>query len=206
MATIIGLTGGIGSGKSTVSETFLDLGIPVIDADRLSRELTAAKAEGSEAVAREFGEEFLTPDRAMNRARMRELVFKDPDALTKLESILHPLIARRVEESAAQYRQAPLVVYDCPLLYRSSLRPLSLTRILVVDTTDNLRLERILKRPGLDEETAKRMMRAQPSRRTFLSLADDIILNTGSKEELRSTVIRYIQRIRKNFSRTEISD
>lgn len=193
MTRIIGLTGGIGSGKSTASNAFLDAGIPVIDADRLSRELTGPGAPGSEAVAKVFGEDFLTPERAMDRARMRDLVFKDPAALKKLESVLHPLIARCVEEEARQEAEKPLLVYDCPLLYRSTLRPLSLSRILVIDAPDAMRLSRIMTRPGINEETARRMMRAQPSRATFLSLADDVILNAGTPEELQKAVARYLE-------------
>lgn len=193
MTRIIGLTGGIGSGKSTASSAFLAAGIPVIDADRLSRELTGPGAAGSVAVATVFGEDFLTPERAMDRARMRDLVFKDPAALKKLESILHPLIARRVEEEADREAESPLIVYDCPLLYRSTLRPISLSRILVIDVPDALRLSRIMTRPGITEETARRMMRAQPSRATFLSLADDVILNAGAPEELQTAVARYLE-------------
>ena len=193
MTRIIGLTGGIGSGKSTASSAFLAAGIPVIDADRLSRELTGPGAAGSVAVATVFGEDFLTSERAMDRARMRDLVFKDPAALKKLESVLHPLIARRVEEEADREAESPLIVYDCPLLYRSTLRPISLSRILVIDAPDALRLSRIMTRPGITEETARRMMRAQPSRATFLSLADDVILNAGTPEELQTAVARYLE-------------
>ncbi len=195
MTCIIGLTGGIGSGKSTASAAFLGAGIPVIDADRLSRELTGPKGEGSEAVALVFGEEYLTADRAMDRARMRDLVFKNPTALKKLEGVLHPLIAKRVEEEARKYAESPLVIYDCPLLYRSTLRPLSLSRILVIDAPDAMRLSRIMTRPGITEETARRMMRAQPSRTTFLSLADDIILNADTPEALELAVRRYLDRL-----------
>ena len=195
MTCIIGLTGGIGSGKSTASAAFLAAGIPVIDADCISRELTGPRGDGSEAVALAFGEDFLTVDRAMDRSRMRELVFKDPTALKKLEGVLHPLIARRVEEEARKHAQSPLVIYDCPLLYRSALRPLSLSRILVIDAPDAMRLSRIMTRPGITEETARRMMRAQPSRTTFLSLADDIILNAGTPDALGLAVRRYLERL-----------
>lgn len=206
MATIIGLTGGIGAGKSTAATTFLDAGISIIDADRLSRELTGPHAPGSQAVALTFGKEFLDPSGAMDRTRMRNLVFGNPDALKELENILHPLIARRVEEEALIHQQDDFLIYDCPLLYKQALRPLTLSRILVIDAPDSQRLARIMTRPGITKETAERMMAAQPSRSVFLSLADDVILNAGTPAELHDAVLRYLKQLSHPLSDTSFSD
>ena len=126
---VIGLTGGIGSGKSTAAAVFRSLGVPVVDADAISRALTGPGAEGSLAVARRFGEDFLDENRAMNRARMRELVFSNPEARRELEALLHPLIGRDVLRAFSSLSpDTPYAVFDCPLLlenktWRGSQRP-----------------------------------------------------------------------------------
>jgi len=206
MATIIGLTGGIGSGKSTASVAFRDAGISIIDADLLSRELTGPHAPGTLAVARVFGRHYVTPDGAMDRARMRQLVFSNRDALQELENILHPLIARRIEEEAQARQHEAFLIFDCPLLYKKTLRPVTLSRILVIDAPDDLRLARIMTRPGITKDMAQQMMAAQPSRRAFLSLADDVILNAGSREDLRQAVGRYLAQLGYPSSDTTFPD
>jgi dephospho-CoA kinase len=194
MAKIIGLTGGIGSGKSTASAILAEAGVPIVDADAVSRSLTAAGGEGSAAVAAAFGPEFLTPEGAMDRARMRALAFSDKGALRKLESVFHPLIGRRIRRELASHAAAPVAVFDCPLLYRESFRLPEIARILVIDASDETRLRRILSRPGITPETARRMMAAQPPRTRWLSFADDVIVNEGTPEELREKVLALLAR------------
>ena len=133
MALIIGLTGGIGAGKSTASAHFARLGVPVVDADRISRVLTGPGGRGCAAVADAFGPEMLDENGAMNRGKMRERVFRDPSALRKLEAILHPLIGEVIDAELASHRDAPVVIYDCPLLWRANFRRPGIDRILVID-------------------------------------------------------------------------
>lgn len=192
MARIIGLTGGIGSGKSTASCFLAEAGVPIVDADAVSRALTAAGGEGSAAVAAAFGPEFLTPDGAMDRARMRALAFSDKGALRKLEAVLHPLIGRRIRAELSSHAAAPVAVFDCPLLYRADFRLPEIERILVIDASDETRLRRIIARPGISPETARRMMDAQPARAEWLSLADDVIVNEGPADELREKILALL--------------
>lgn len=194
MALIIGLTGGIGAGKSTASAFFARLGVPVVDADGISRALTGPGGRGSAAVAAAFGSGMLDTSGAMNRAAMRELVFRDPAALRRLESVLHPLIGEEIDAAFEKHAAAPLVIYDCPLLWRENFRRPAVARILVIDASDAVRLERILIRPGMTRDTALRMMAAQPPRREILRIADDVVVNEDDEASLqeRLTVLHNI--------------
>ena len=194
MALIIGLTGGIGAGKSTASAFFARLGVPVIDADGISHALTGPGGRGSAAVAAAFGRGMLDTSGAMNRAAMRELVFRDPAALRRLESVLHPLIGEEIDAAFEKHAAAPLVIYDCPLLWRENFRRPAVARILVIDASDAVRLERILARPGMTRDTALRMMAAQPPRREILRIADDVVVNEDDEASLqeRLTVLHNI--------------
>ena len=185
MALIIGLTGGIGAGKSTASAFFARLGVPVVDADGISRALTGPGGRGSAAVAAAFGRGMLDASDAMNRAAMRELVFRDPSALRRLESVLHPLIGEEIDAALEKHAAAPLVIYDCPLLWRENFRRPAVARILVIDASDAVRLERILARPGMTRDTALRMMAAQPPRSEILRIADDVIVNEDDEASLK---------------------
>ena len=194
MALIIGLTGGIGAGKSTASAFFARLGVPVVDADGISRALTGPGGRGSAAVAAAFGLGMLDTSGAMNRAAMRELVFRDPAALRRLESVLHPLIGEEIDAAFEKHAAAPLIIYDCPLLWRENFRRPAVARILVIDASDAVRLERILIRPGMTRDTALRMMAAQPPRREILRIADDVVVNEDDEASLqeRLTVLHNI--------------
>lgn len=186
MALIIGLTGGIGAGKSTAAAFFRDQGIPVVDADAISRAITGPGARGSLAVAKLFGEDFLTPEGAMNRARMRDLVFSDASALKRLEGCLHPLISEDIEAAFRAHADAPLVIYDCPMLWRPNFQHRAINRVLVIDASDETRFERILHRPGMTPDTIRRMMAAQATRADILAFADDIIVNEEDEAALRT--------------------
>lgn len=185
MSIVIGLTGGIGAGKSTASLYLQGKGLPVVDADRISRELTGPGARGSEAVARTFGRDYLNCTGAMDRRKMRELVFRDDEARARLETILHPMITEEIER---QIKKAcadhPVVIFDCPLLTTNSSWRGLVDRILVIDAADDVRVERILKRPGLTEEIARSIISKQPPRKMILDFADDVIVNMGSSDEL----------------------
>ena len=198
MAHIIGLTGPIGAGKSTAAAFFQKNEVPIVDADGISRSLTAEGGLGSTAVARVFGDDYLTPTGAMDRTKMRERVFRDPAALKTLEAILHPLIGEAVDEAFAGLCASPFVVYDCPLLYRSNFRRAALSEILVIDASDAVRLKRILTRPGLTPDTAKRMMATQPPRRAYVDIADLVIVNEGTEDDLHTRLAAHYD-LRKTF-------
>lgn len=159
---VIGLTGGIGSGKSTAATVFRSLGVPVVDADAISRALTGPGAEGSLAVARRFGEDFLDENRAMNRARMRELVFSNPEARRELEALLHPLIGRDVLRAFSSLSpDTPYAVFDCPLLLENKTWRGFVSRVLVIDLAEEASVERVVRRSGLAPETVRSILRSQ---------------------------------------------
>ena len=153
--------------------------------DAISRALTGPGAAGSLAVAEAFGPEFLTPEGAMDRRRMRELAFRDAGALKRLEACLHPLIGAAVTREFESLSASPIVIYDCPLLWRDDFRHPAVSRVLVIDASDDVRLSRIVSRPGLTEETARLMMKAQPPRSRILQCADDLIVNEDDEAALR---------------------
>ncbi|GGH51220.1 dephospho-CoA kinase [Comamonas phosphati] len=175
----LGLTGGIGSGKSTVAQRLQYRGATVIDADQISRSLTAAGGAALPAIARAFGDDLIAGDGALNRTRMRELVFAQGDARQRLEAILHPLIAEHTEQ---QYLQAvregrKLVVHDIPLLVESKRWRAQLHGILVIDCRESTQIERVMVRSGLALEAVQSIIAAQASRAQRLAAADWVIYN-----------------------------
>lgn len=194
---VIGLTGGIGSGKSTAAAVFRSLGVPVVDADAISRALTGPGAEGSLAVARRFGEDFLDENRAMNRARMRELVFSNPEARRELEALLHPLIGRdvlRAFSSPSLSPDTPYAVFDCPLLLENKTWRGFVSRVLVIDLAEEASVERVVRRSGLAPETVRSILRSQLPRRARLDAADDVVYN-GSTPEALADRIKLLHKI-----------
>lgn len=192
---VIGLTGGIGSGKSTAAAVFRSLGVPIVDADAISRALTAPRAEGSLAVARRFGEDFLDEHRAMNRARMRELVFSNSAARLELEAVLHPLIGRDVRRAFATLSpDTPYAVFDCPLLLENNTWRGFVSRVLVIDLAEDAAVERVGRRSGLAPETVRSILRSQLPRRVRLDAADDIVYN-GSTPEALADRIKLLHKI-----------
>jgi dephospho-CoA kinase len=191
----IGLTGGIGSGKSTVAGILQAFGAVLVDADAISRSLTAAGGAALPALAAVFGPEIIGADGALDRARMRELAFTDPQAKMQLEAVLHPMIG------AVTLRQATAagnktVVFDVPLLTESSSWRARVDRILVVDCAEATQLQRVLQRSGWDETTARRVIAQQASRTQRRAIADAVIFNDGLtveglRAELRSLWNRW---------------
>ena len=175
----LGLTGGIGSGKSTVAQRLKAYGATVIDADYISRSLTAAGGAALPAIAQAFGPELIDADGALNRARMRELVFSKADARQQLEAIVHPLIA---QETNRQLQQAidskcKLVVHDVPLLVESAHWRAELHGVLVIDCKESTQIERVMTRSGLTREAVIAIIAAQARREQRLAAADWIIYN-----------------------------
>lgn len=187
----VGLTGGIGSGKSTVAATWQALGAWVVDADAVSRALTASGGAAIEPIRQAFGPDFIAPDGALDRSRMREHVFKNAQARQQLEAILHPLVAEatRAEASRAQAAATALVLFDIPLLVESGRWRSQLDRVVVVDCLPETQVRRVVARSGLAEEEVWRIMRAQAPREQRLAAADAVVFNDGlSLEQLRTEV------------------
>ncbi len=178
----IGLTGGIGSGKSTVSSMLAQRGAVVIDADAISRQLTAPGGAALQAIAQAFGAHMITPDGAMDRQAMRTLVFGDPSARKQLEGILHPLVTQSIRQQAqaATTAGARVVVLDIPLLVEGGDRWLKeVDRVLVVDCSPETQIQRVIQRNGLAREEVQRIIDQQASREQRARVADLIILNEG---------------------------
>ncbi|RMD80187.1 MAG: dephospho-CoA kinase [Gammaproteobacteria bacterium] len=188
---VVGLTGGIGSGKSLAAERFAELGVPVLDADRIGRELVAPGREALAAIVKAFGPQVLRPDGSLDRARLRRLAFADPEARRRLEAILHPRIRREMERRLQRLREAepppPYVVLVIPLLLEAGQRDL-VDRVLVVDAPLSLQKERVRRRDGLDEATLEAILAAQLDRESRLAAADEVLENTGTPEALRRAV------------------
>lgn len=184
----IGLTGGIGSGKSTVSSRLAELGAFIVDADLVAREIVEP---GQPALA-ELAEAFdgvLNPDRTLNRAELARQAFATPEATKKLNAITHPRIRARTEELFKQGREsgAEVLVYDMPLLIENG-EVNKVDHVLVVDAPDELRIERLVQHRGLDEDDARRRIAAQIDRETRLSAADTVLDNSASLEDLMTQV------------------
>lgn len=190
-AARIGLTGGIGSGKSTVLAMLEARGAAAIDADAISRATTAAGGAAIPAIARTFGPDFVTPDGALDRARMRERAYAQPEARRELEQIIHPLvgeeIARQVEAAVAA--GARCIVFDIPLLVESGRWRAQLDRVLVVDCEPETQVARVVARSGLAAEEVRAIIAAQAPRALRLAAADVVICNEGlTLEALRNEV------------------
>lgn len=182
----IGLTGGIGSGKTTASEHFAELGAEVIDTDLLSRELVEPGQPALAEIVAVFGTQVLTRDGRLDRLRLRDQVFDDPAARRRLEDILHPRIRAAMLARAGQ-SNAPYVVFVIPLLFETGQQAL-VDRVLLIDAPEHLQRARAAARDTLDEADIARIMQAQTDRATRLRNADDIIRNDGDIEDLRAAV------------------
>lgn len=186
----VGLTGGIGAGKSAAAERFARCGAGVVDTDVIAHGLTAPNGAAMAAIRDEFGVQALAPDGSLDRAAMRALVFTDPDARRRLEAILHPCIRAEAERQVLA-AQTPYVVLVVPLLLESlAAYRTGLDRILVVDCDEAAQIERTARRPGIGLEQARAILAAQAPRRDRLAIADDCIDNRGSPAELDQQVRR----------------
>ena len=184
----IGLTGGIGSGKSTVAAMLVELGAQLVDTDAIARSLTAPGGAAMPAVAQAFGAAFVAADGALDRERMRTLAFSDAGARARLEAILHPLIGAEAARQAAAAAGRP-VVFDVPLLTPQSAWRARVARVLVVDCDEATQAARVAARPGWDEAMARRVIAQQIPRAQRRALADAVIHNDGLPlEALRAEV------------------
>jgi dephospho-CoA kinase len=196
---VVGLTGGIGSGKSAVAQLFARRGVVVVDTDVIAHELTASGGAAIDAIRKAFSQDMIGPDGALDRAAMRRLAFSDPAARGTLESILHPLI-RRESDAQVEHAPGPYVVLVVPLLIESGVDRRRYQRVLVVDAPEAVRIARVASRSGLEPPEIRAIMAAQAPRAEQLSQADDIIDNSGPIGSLDTQVDRlhasYLARAR----------
>ncbi len=184
---VVGLTGGIGSGKSAAADCFSAHGIAVVDTDALAHALTAAGGAAMPALLAEFGPEVATPDGALDRSRIRRLVFADPDARKRLEAILHPQI-RVLSGEHCRDAASPYVILAVPLLVESGGYRDRCNRVVVVDCPESLQISRVMARSGLSESEVRAIMAAQASRGERLVVADDVLNNDGDLHHLEAQI------------------
>ena len=190
----IGLTGGIGSGKSTVAQLLVQFGAALVDTDAIARSLTAAHGAALPAIAHAFGAEMISAQDGLDRDRMRALAFSDASARQGLEAILHPLIGEQAHSQAALATQAgaPAVVFDVPLLAESGHWRTRVDWVLVVDCTPATQVHRVMLRNGWAEDTVRRVIAQQSSRERRRSLADAVIFNDSISRELLNAQVRSL--------------
>ncbi len=180
---VVGLTGGVGSGKSTVADLFVEQGAGLVDTDLIAHQLTAAGGEAMPALMAEFGQQIVSANGALDRPVMRQMAFADGSVRRRLEAILHPLI-RRVADQQCLAAQTPYVLLAVPLLIESDSYRQRCDRILVVDCPEALQIERVVARSGLSPEAAAQILAAQATRAQRLAVADDVIINDAGREWL----------------------
>lgn len=183
----VGLTGGIGAGKSEVSRLLVGHGAVLIDADRIAREVVAPGTPGLAAVVEAFGRDVLAGDGSLDRPKLGSIVFADPDRLAVLNSIVHPLVGARSRELESAAAADAVVVHDVPLLAENALAPLY-DLVIVVDASPETQLDRLVRLRGMTEEDARARMAAQATREKRLEIADIVIDNDVPLEDLRRRV------------------
>ncbi len=191
----VGLTGGIGAGKSEVSRLLASYGAVIVDADKIAREVVEPGTPGLAAVIAEFGEDVLSADGTLNRPKLGTIVFTDPQKLQALNAIVHPLVGARSAELEAAAGPDAVVVHDVPLLTENGLAPLY-DLVVVVDATPDTQLDRLVRLRGMAESEAKARMEAQASREKRLAIADLVIDNDGPLEALEPQVRKVWQNLR----------
>lgn len=184
---IIGITGGISCGKSSAAEFFMKHGVPVIDTDEIAHQLTRPGGPALASIRETFGSDYLTSGGALDRAKMRQLVFSDIDAKNKLERILHPLIREEVARRLTACT-APYVLIAVPLLLETGGYRESIQRLLVVDCNEELQIDRAMRRSRLSQEEVQAIMATQVSREMRLKQADDVLSNSGNLDSLAQQV------------------
>lgn len=189
----IGLTGGIGCGKSLVAERFAALGASIVDTDLIAHSLTAAGGAAMPAVLAAFGAAYVRPDGALERGAMRRLVFADVAAKRRLEAILHPLIRAATDVAAAQ-ASGSYLMFAVPLLVESTGWRQRVARILVIDCPEALQISRVMARNGLQESEVRAIMAAQAPRAVRLAAADDVLVNDGGVDTLLPKIAHLHER------------
>jgi dephospho-CoA kinase len=189
----IGLTGGIGSGKSTVCRLFAERAVPIIDADIIAHDIVKPGEPALTLLARTFGHEILNTDGSLDRHALRAQVFQDERKRRQLEGLLHPIIRKRMQEQLKRL-DSPYVILAIPLLLEKGWQG-EVDRILVVDTTEDLQLSRTMERDRMDAQAVRHIMQAQATRQQRMAAADDIIHNNGDYDKLE----RQIEALHRNY-------
>ena len=206
MSLIVGLTGGIGSGKSTVAALFAEHGAGIIDTDAIAHRLTQAGGEAIAAIRAAFGNGYLTVDGALDRAKMRELIFSDAAAKQRLEQILHPLIFEHAKAQLRELRAKPYILIVVPLLPESRNFRQLVQRVLVVDCDENTQVMRVVARSRLTEAEVRAIIGRQTPRTERLRLADDVIHNDAGLDTLAVQVAALHARYAKMLEAPRNSD
>lgn len=183
---VVGLTGGIGTGKTTVSNMFAALGVPIIDADVIAHDITRANQPAANKIIAHFGKSILTPDNQLNRAKLREIIFNQPEEKRWLEQLLHPIIIQRMKDEV-QHTDAPYCIVAIPLLFESGPYDF-IDRVLLVDADTSKQIERVVARDKTFSSEVTKMINAQHDRNQKRERADDIINNQGTLSDLESAV------------------
>jgi dephospho-CoA kinase len=189
MTLRIGLTGGIGSGKSTVGKVLAQLGATIVDTDLIARQLTLPGGAAIAPITREFGPDLIGADGALDRAAMRTLVFADAQAKRRLEAILHPLIGLETERQATAAQGARAIVFDVPLLTESGRWRDKVDKVLVVDCSESTQVARVMQRSGWTADAVRAVIATQATRAQRSAIADEVILNDGvTLQQLEASV------------------
>ncbi|AGG32754.1 Dephospho-CoA kinase [beta proteobacterium CB] len=196
---LIGLTGGIGSGKTAISNLLGELGAGVIDTDLISHQITAPGGNAIPMIAEAFGADFINPEGALNRPKMRALVFADPKARQALEKITHPLIQQETTKQAFELAKSgvPYLVFVVPLLIESGSWVKLIDYLVVVDCPEEIQIQRVMHRNNMTRMDVENILKAQTNRKVRLAAANAIIENQGSLDELKSEVLNLHQQLLK---------
>jgi dephospho-CoA kinase len=185
---IIGLTGGIGSGKSAAAALFKDIGVDLIDADDLARDSLSINSEGYKLFIEEFGDKYLDENKNINRELIRKLIFNDSDAKSKLESIIHPIVRSGIE-TFIKNKKSDYCIIVVPLIFETNSSKIY-DRVLVIDCDVDVQISRTSKRDNQTKSDIENIVNKQATREQRLSIADDVIVNNGSLDLLRNEVLK----------------
>ena len=198
MPYIVALSGGIASGKSTIANLFAQLGVPIIDADVIARQVVEIGTEAYKLIVKHFSQEILLPNNEIDRSQLRDIIFNNDHERLWLNNLLHPIIQEQTQIQIAR-QTAAYVIWVVPLLVENNLHNLA-DRVLMVDTPEQLQLERLIQRDNIDESLAKKMISSQISSQKRLTYADDIIVNNGDLTSLTAQVNKLHQQYLNNFN------
>ena len=198
MPYIVALSGGIASGKSTIANLFAQLGVPIIDADVIARQVVEIGTDAYKVIVKHFSQEILLPNNEIDRSQLRDIIFNNDHERLWLNNLLHPIIQEQTQIQIAK-QTAAYVIWVVPLLVENNLHNFA-DRVLMVDTPEQLQLERLIQRDNIDESLAKKMISSQISSQKRLTYADDIIVNNGDLTSLTAQVNKLHQQYLNNFN------
>jgi dephospho-CoA kinase len=191
---IVALTGGIGCGKSEATKIFAELGVPIVDLDVISHELTAVNQPLVSEIVKKFGSAYRTPDGALNRVAMRELIFNNEAARNQLNAITHPAIFAEAAKKLSKLDKSGYTILAIPLLYEGSPYISLVDQVLMIDCNEKTQIERVKIRSQISEAQILQIIHSQSSRNDLLNLADDVIVNNGNVAELRNKIVNQHQK------------